>query len=162
MPNSHLDQLQKAFDLLEKGDKARAYPIVRRVLEQDANNINAWWLMSFLAEDEDKAIKALQNILSIDPYHDGARKRFTKLDSRKQQIQSISAEKDKNIPAQDSGYWDRLSQKPKHSPGKWEKWIRDGMRARLEFARVTFVILAILIILQLCMLFIGNIIGFAS
>lgn len=146
------EQLMKAFQLMKDGEKGQATVIVKGVLREDSKNANALWLMSHLLDDEDEKVKVLQNILSIEPHHDGARKRLEKLNSRKYKIQSaldfqsVSTAKEINIPGLDSDYWDRLSQKPKHSPGKWEKWVRDGVRARIRFLAVTGIMFFIVVI----------------
>jgi|GEM_PF-4103887 len=106
----------KAFQLMKEGEKGQAGMIVKGVLREDPKNLNAWWMMSHIFDDEDKVVKSLEKVLQIDPDHAAARKRLAQLrpeysnlvsddtNSRKQsQKESVKADQD---------YWKKLDNPP--------------------------------------------------
>jgi hypothetical protein len=72
-------QLREAYTLMKQGDKQAAIRLVQDVLREDRSNLNAWWLFSHLLEDEDKIVKSLEKVLSLNPEHIGARKRLAQM-----------------------------------------------------------------------------------
>lgn len=72
-------QLREAFELMKKGEKEQAMMIVRSVLREDRQNVDAWWLMANLLEDEEKVLNCLNQILELSPEHRGARKMLASL-----------------------------------------------------------------------------------
>ena len=83
--------LQSAYQLMEQGQKKEAAALVREVLAQDKNNANAWWLMALLLEDEDKKVRAIERVLSINPEHKAARAKINELRSERQTGQNMMA-----------------------------------------------------------------------
>ena len=83
--------LQSAYKLMEQGQKKEAAALVREVLAQDKNNANAWWLMALLLEDEDKKVRAIERVLSINPDHQAARAKINELRSERQTGQNMMA-----------------------------------------------------------------------
>lgn len=72
-------QLREAFELMKQGEKNQAMMIVRGILRENRQNVDAWWLMANLLEDEDKILKCLNQILELNPEHRGARKKLESL-----------------------------------------------------------------------------------
>jgi hypothetical protein len=83
--------LQSAYQLMEQGQKKEAAVLVREVLAQDKNNANAWWLMALLLDDEDKKVRAIERVLSINPEHKAARAKINELRSERQTGQNMMA-----------------------------------------------------------------------
>jgi hypothetical protein len=102
-------QLREAYSLMKQGEKAKSIRLVQDLLIQDKRNVNAWWLLAHLLEDEAKIVKALENILRNNPEHLGARKKLSEMRPEYAHLyQAANEEKAKN--EQDGGeYWDRLS-----------------------------------------------------
>jgi hypothetical protein len=72
-------QLREAYTLMKQGDKKGAARLVQDVLREDRSNLNAWWLFSHLLEDEEKIVKSLEKVLSLNSEHMGARKRLAQM-----------------------------------------------------------------------------------
>jgi tetratricopeptide (TPR) repeat protein len=71
--------LKQAITLAKEGKRQEAGRVVRAVLKQDPNNIDAWWMMANLLEDRDKALKCVEKVLEINPNHRPARKKLQEL-----------------------------------------------------------------------------------
>lgn len=83
--------LQNAYKLMEQGQKKEAAALVREELQTDKNNPDAWWLMSMLLEDEDKKVRALERVLSINPNHQAARAKLVQMRPDRQTGQNVMA-----------------------------------------------------------------------
>jgi hypothetical protein len=103
-------QLREAFELMKQGEKNQAMMLVRGILRQDRENVDAWWLMANLLEDEDKILKCLNQILELNPNHQGARKKLTTL--RPDLAQSLAPADDPAKKKKDDIYWDKLNSPP--------------------------------------------------
>jgi antitoxin component of MazEF toxin-antitoxin module len=92
-------QLDKASSLIIQGEKSQAVDIVKEVLKQDRNNIDAWWLMAnALDEDEDRKIISLERVLALDPSHQKAQKMIGEL--RPDRRPSIAEVMESSFPEQ--------------------------------------------------------------
>jgi hypothetical protein len=137
-------QLRDAFALMKQGNKREALQLVQEVLRQDRSNVYAWWLLSHLIDDEEKIVKSLEKVLSLNPEHPGARKRLAELRPEYSHLmQSASAEKVKNTdPNGDPSaqYWSRLnSQRPVQRKGTST---RDKMLVWIGLGSIVFLVLA--------------------
>lgn len=63
------DELNNASQLIEKGEIAQARMIIKRVLRQDMQNIDAWWILTQIASDDDNKRKAAERVLRLQPEH---------------------------------------------------------------------------------------------
>lgn len=72
-------QLREAFDLIQNGKKAEAAEIAKDVLETNRNNVKAWWLLANILEDDERVITCLEQILKIQPDHNGATRMLAQL-----------------------------------------------------------------------------------
>lgn len=100
-------QLREAFALMKQGEKKQAMMIVRAVIGENRQNIDAWWLMSNLLEDEDKILKCLNQILELEPNHRGARKKLISL--RPDLIDNLAPTDDEIKKKKDEYDWSRLN-----------------------------------------------------
>jgi|GEM_PF-4018016 len=72
-------QLEKAVALIKQGNKKEAIQIAKTILQQDRNNVKAWWFMANLLEKPEQKEKAAQKILELQPEHSGAKKLLASL-----------------------------------------------------------------------------------
>ena len=68
-----LDLLKQAMALARAGDKARALPLLRQLVEQDAGDEPAWMWLASVAESPQEALSALEHVLALNPQNDKAR-----------------------------------------------------------------------------------------
>lgn len=73
--------LQHAAQLLKAGEKGQASQVLRSLLREEPNNVDAWVLLSYTLDDREKAIKVMERAIGIDPSHERAQKRLQKLQS---------------------------------------------------------------------------------
>lgn len=78
------EELRRAYTLMNRGEKKDAAQIVRNVIKNDRDNVNAWWMMSMLLEDKDKQAKALERVLMLKPDHKGAREKLRRIQPERQ------------------------------------------------------------------------------
>jgi len=109
------EQLRRAFTLAKQGNRTEALQIVKTVLQQDKNNVKAWWLMANLLEKPEQKEKAAQRVLSLKPEHAGAKKLLASLtgSSSPQRPESTAATQEQQYD------WSKLEAKnnPKKSGG---------------------------------------------
>lgn len=72
------DQLQRAYQLIQAGNKAQAVALLEPLIRADRENDDAWWLLANATEDTDAKRNALNNVM-----------RLTTIDSRRQQAQQL-------------------------------------------------------------------------
>jgi hypothetical protein len=111
------NQLREAYTLMKQGDTPGATRLVQDVLREDKSNVNAWWLMSHLFDDEEKIIRCLGQVLSLNPEHLGARKKLSEMRPEYSHLYgATSAEKEKAKTDQiASQYWNAKSSKKQRS-----------------------------------------------
>lgn len=66
--------LEQAMVAARAGRKAEARQLLERVLEADERNEQAWLWMSGVVDDDAERIICLENVLTINPYNETARK----------------------------------------------------------------------------------------
>lgn len=71
--------LRRALDLLKAGDAENARPILVRLLKEDPNIEQAWYMLSFVVSENTKQKYALEQALRINPANQKARDRLVKL-----------------------------------------------------------------------------------
>lgn len=71
--------LQQVAYLLQSGNKEQAKQLLTEVLKIEPNNAEAWYMASFLVDDQAKATQYLERALVIDPSHSRAREALSKL-----------------------------------------------------------------------------------
>ena len=63
------EQLQKAYQFIKDGQKVRAEVILRPLVEADADNADAWWLLANAVYEPDEIRAALRQVLRLRPDH---------------------------------------------------------------------------------------------
>lgn len=87
------DLLREGIAAAKSGHRERARSLLTRAVEQDERNVSAWlWLSGVVDSLEDQEI-CLENVLSLDPTHDQARKQLGWVRQQKERRPSASPEK---------------------------------------------------------------------
>jgi hypothetical protein len=73
MSQTPSEHLQRAYELIQSDDTAKAYRILSDYLADNNNDADAWWLLVYATEDENEAERAIQQVLRLDPEHEQAR-----------------------------------------------------------------------------------------
>jgi len=68
-PQSKIDRLLDAIELVEANRKAEALLILRGLIREDADFADAWLWMSLAVDSVDKSQVCLENVLRINPRH---------------------------------------------------------------------------------------------
>jgi hypothetical protein len=74
--------LEQAYALIEADRLDEAENLLRPVLAQDPDNVDAWWLYVHAVKDVETARMALNTVLKLDPSYPGAQDLLTTLESR--------------------------------------------------------------------------------
>lgn len=69
MANETRNQLKQAYAYIEQERLDEALMILRRVLSDDPDNADAWWLMANAVSEPADAAEALSNVLRLRPNH---------------------------------------------------------------------------------------------
>lgn len=62
-------ELDNASQLIEMGEIAQARMLIKRMLQQDIENVDAWYLLIQVARDDGEKRKAAERILALQPDH---------------------------------------------------------------------------------------------
>ena len=63
------ETLQQAYQFIKTGEKALAEALLRRIVADDADNADAWWLLANAVDDPDDIREALDHVLRLRPDH---------------------------------------------------------------------------------------------
>lgn len=66
------EMLRQAIAAAKDGDRDTALELVRDVIEDNASNAQAWFLLARLTPDKDEKLDALYNVVSLDPTNNKA------------------------------------------------------------------------------------------
>jgi len=72
-------ELQRAREYANKGNKFEARELLRKIIQNDKRNEQAWLLFSQVAEKQEHEIQCLENVLKINPNNEQARIRLSLL-----------------------------------------------------------------------------------
>jgi hypothetical protein len=72
-------QLQKAVTAVRAGKRTEAHHLLEDILQQEPENVHAWFLLSTVAPSREKQIEHLYQVLALEPDHAGAQKRLAQL-----------------------------------------------------------------------------------
>src|SRR3989304_1716939 len=75
------DPIRQAADLIRRGRREEARPILARYLQAERDSIEGWMLMSMCISDRQRQIDCLRQVLRIRPDHSLAQSRLAKLTS---------------------------------------------------------------------------------
>ncbi len=79
MADGTRNQLKQAYALIQQERLDEALGILRRILGNDPDNADAWWLMANAVSDPADAADALGNVLRLQPAHAEAREAYDQL-----------------------------------------------------------------------------------
>jgi tetratricopeptide (TPR) repeat protein len=74
--------LQQGIAAAQRGDRERAYELIRQALIEDAQHAPAWYYMSFLLDDPERQREYLEWALTLDPNYTAAREALEQLHIR--------------------------------------------------------------------------------
>lgn len=66
-------RLQEAINALRRGDRRQARRLLARIVEDDPDNLIAWWYLAAVLEDVEQRIQCLRQVLRLRPDHEEAR-----------------------------------------------------------------------------------------
>jgi hypothetical protein len=66
-PDSRIDRLLDAVDLIKEDKQQEAYDILRSLIQEDGNFEHAWLWMAVVVKSLDQAIVCLDNVLRVNP-----------------------------------------------------------------------------------------------
>lgn len=75
----HKSDLRQALALMKAGQRDGAVHILRRILQADRENIEAWWLLAHAVNDKARKIQVLERMLRVAPDHPKAQALLEKL-----------------------------------------------------------------------------------
>ena len=73
------DKLKLAMAAARAGQKKEAQFLLTQVLQNDPQNVNAWFLLSHLVDSGQKQISYLEKVVALDPGHQKAAERLVEL-----------------------------------------------------------------------------------
>ena len=73
-------QLQEAVTAIKAGKRQVAGRLLKEILVSDHQNVQAWFLLSYVVETAQQKIACLERALKLDPAHQGDQKRLSILD----------------------------------------------------------------------------------
>lgn len=76
------NQIQQVRELIKSGKRSQALTQLARLIERDHNNAELWWLLANATDDIHQARRALEEVLSLEPANDRARKMLDRLETR--------------------------------------------------------------------------------
>jgi len=79
MENETAKSLRQALDLLKSGNVKSARTLLVEFLKTNPENEQAWYMLSFAVTDQQKQIYSLNQVLRINPSHEKAKNRLTKI-----------------------------------------------------------------------------------
>ncbi len=83
--------LHEGIAAAKAGQREQARDLLMRVVEQDAENVTAWLWLSGLVDDMDERQGCLENVLSLDPSNDAARRGLARLEEKRRAQQAQPA-----------------------------------------------------------------------
>lgn len=73
-------ELYRAIDIIESGDKQTAIPILAKILVENPRNEKAWVYLYYCIEDKEKQLECLKQAIFINPKNENVRNLINKLD----------------------------------------------------------------------------------
>jgi hypothetical protein len=73
------EELRTALNYLKAGRIKDARPIILQILKTNPEIDQAWYMLSFVVSDRQKQIYALQQVINLNPDHDKAKARLSKV-----------------------------------------------------------------------------------
>ncbi|MBP8973517.1 MAG: hypothetical protein KBH93_06540 [Anaerolineae bacterium] len=79
--NEMREQLERAYRYIKHDHTAEAEQILRSLLDEDSENVHAWWLLAHAQTDSDEIRHSLNRVLELDPNYPNAHKARELLDA---------------------------------------------------------------------------------
>lgn len=79
-------RLREAIDTLRRGDRRQAQRLLAQVVEDDPDNLLAWWYLAAVLKDVEQRILCLRQVLRLRPDHEEAQHILSLLERRRAQI----------------------------------------------------------------------------
>lgn len=73
-------ELERAFKLIKRDETEEAQQIIRPILDEEPDNVDAWWLLAYAVTEPREVRGALLNVLRLDPDYTNAPKAREMLD----------------------------------------------------------------------------------
>jgi len=125
--------LAEAYRYYQQGDKKKASILLSKVVEEQPNNINAWFGLALCVEQDEQKIYCLNRILLIDPQHEKARKMLKALLERSPHFEQTNGQ--------------NQAEKTVRSQGKNQKAVAGSQRNWVKIMMVAGLLLVTLFIL---------------
>ncbi|HEX3053024.1 MAG TPA: hypothetical protein VHP83_20365 [Aggregatilineaceae bacterium] len=78
---SNTPEVVQAYTLVKAGKCKQAAEILEPYLLTNQEDVNGWWVMAHAVQDPNLQITCLENVLTLDPRHERARRKLEKLQS---------------------------------------------------------------------------------
>ena len=130
-------RLEQAYRLIKRDQTGEAQELLRTVLDSDAGNVHAWWLLAHAASDPDEIRYALNQVLTLQPDYPHAakvRELLAALDERFPSLEDLEALDEQGAPLLDGA--ELVSEGLVH-PGESPDW-RDELRESAEEESLAF------------------------
>ena len=72
--------IESAMEAIKRGDKNKAFDLLKQVLTADPNDLDAWLVLEKITDQPERKRQILDRILRIDPVNQAAREKLTNLD----------------------------------------------------------------------------------
>lgn len=76
---SNGDLMEQAIAALKAGDQQAGKDLLRKVLKENPKNAHAWYLMSFVVDEKERAVYCIKKCLEFSPGNHAAIKRLEKI-----------------------------------------------------------------------------------
>ena len=81
----------EAVTAARKGNRRRSESLLDELVAQQPQDVQAWWVLSQVAANDEKVVKCLQQVLEVVPTHAGANKRVDEM--RAKRVQAMEKER---------------------------------------------------------------------
>ncbi len=78
----HEEMLRQAIEAAREGKRAEAKRLIAQILDEDDENVKAWWWLSRITEDLDERRIALTTVVQLEPDNAKAQEALRKLEAR--------------------------------------------------------------------------------
>lgn len=84
------DQLNRAREAANRGDKAQARAILRKLILKDARDEDAWYLLAQVVEGRQQSVDCLERVLLLNPHNQSARRALSVLSPQRAPSQELT------------------------------------------------------------------------
>jgi hypothetical protein len=113
---AHRHKLQQAYLLIKQRQFSAARPLVNSVLQEDQDNLNAWWLASYTSQEPAEIRRALGQVLRLQVQHGPAQERLRRLEERHR---ALPTTKHPGTEIRLKKSLDQVREAPRRKPIRW-------------------------------------------